>query len=80
MLMLAHYKFRLRLIQKARQHGKVLVTVDEAYTSKTCSQFGTQHHHLGAAKTFKCPNKVCDAVFDRDVNATKNILLRNVCP
>jgi transposase len=53
--------------------------VDESYTSETCSRCGTQHHHLDAAETFICPNTVCGAVFDRDANSTKNILLRNVC-
>ena len=33
MLMMRHYQFRQRLIQKAREAGKVLLVVDEAYTS-----------------------------------------------
>ena len=32
-LMMRHYQFRQRLIQKAREAGKVLLVVDEAYTS-----------------------------------------------
>ena len=77
MLMLSHYRFKLRLIEKARQYGKVLTIVNEAFTSKTCSCCGAQNHKLGGSKVFVCPN--CKTTFDRDVNAAKNILLRNVC-
>ena len=75
-LMMRHYQFRQRLIQKAREAGKVLLVVDEAYTSKTCSQCGHQNNSLGSSKVFRCP---CGSVMDRDANAAKNILLRNIC-
>lgn len=52
-----------------------VVICDEAYTSKTCGQCGHLHLRLGGAKTFKCPS--CSLVVDRDVNAARNILLKN---
>jgi putative transposase len=77
MLMWSHYKFRCRLMNKARQWGKTVVIVNEAYTSKTCTRCGWQNHKLGGAKLFKC--KQCYLRVDRDVNGARNILLRNTC-
>jgi transposase len=75
MLLWGHYIFRQRLIQKAKQWGKVLVIVNEAYTSKTCTRCGVQNTKLGGSKTFHCNS--CDSKCDRDVNGARNILLRN---
>ena len=77
MLSWSHYMFKQRLINKARQFGKKVVIVDEAYTSKTCSCCGEVHNNLGGNKTYICPNSNCGAVMDRDVNGAKNIFLRN---
>lgn len=77
MLMWAHYRFRQRLLYKAKQHGKTVVVVNEAYTSKTCTVCGHQHQKLGGAKIFKCPS--CGLVVGRDVAGARNILLRAVC-
>jgi putative transposase len=77
MLLWSHYRFRQRLIEKAKQHGTAIVIVNEAFTSKTCSRCGYQNHRLGGSKVFKC--RRCDLVSDRDVNGARNILLRNVC-
>ena len=52
--MMRHYQFRQRLIQKAREAGKILLVVDEAYTSKTCSQCGHQNNSLGGSKVSRC--------------------------
>ncbi|KAJ3118892.1 hypothetical protein HDU96_006543, partial [Phlyctochytrium bullatum] len=52
--------------------GRVLLTT-EAFTTKTCSRCG-HHQHVGASKVFKCKNKECGAVMDRDGNAAINIL------
>ena len=53
MLCWGHYGFRQRLIHKARQLGRCrVVVVNEAYTSKTCSECGTIKHNLGARKCF----------------------------
>ena len=77
MLMMSHYKFRLRLLHKARQWGKSVVVVNEAYTSKTCTSCGWQNPKLGGSKTFKC--KKCNIRVGRDVNGDRNVLIRNTC-
>ena len=70
----SHYRFRCRLIDKAREFGTTVIICDEAYTSKTCGWCGHLHDKLGASKNFFCPR--CRAHFDRDVNGARNILLR----
>ena len=67
--------FKQRLINKARQFGKKVVIVNEAYTSKTCSCCGDVHTSLGGNKIFKCQK--CKSIMDRDVNGAKNIFLKN---
>ena len=78
MLMTAwgHYRFKQRLLLKAREFGKKVVIVNEAYTSKTCSCCGSIHTSLGGSKVYKC--KQCNKTMDRDVNGAKNIYLKIV--
>jgi len=71
----SHYRFRERLAFKCRERGSKLVIVNEAWTSKTCSNCGTLKHNLGASKLFHCVN--CNHVFDRDINGAKNIFIKN---
>ncbi|KAJ3111691.1 hypothetical protein HDU96_005444, partial [Phlyctochytrium bullatum] len=66
-----------RLVERIKERvtkagGRVLMTT-EAFTTKTCSHCG-YHQHVGAAKLFKCKNRKCGAVMDRDGNAAINIL------
>jgi putative transposase len=71
----AHYRFRQRLVAKAREYaGCRVILVDEAYTSKTCGRCGHIHRGLGGSKVFRCPR--CGLVADRDLHAARNILLR----
>lgn len=71
----SHYRFRQRLKEKAELFPWcTVIECDEAYTSKTCGACGKLHQKLGSNKTFTCPN--CDYVADRDVSASRNILLR----
>ena len=78
MLMWAHYKFKMRLMEKAKHHGKLVVIVNEAYTSKTCTSCGSLNPKLGGSKTFRCVSAACGAQLDRDANGARNIWLRNV--
>ena len=71
---LGHFRFRAFLAHKARELGCELVVCDEQYTSMTCGSCGLLNRGLGASKTFACPS--CGAVFDRDANAARNVLLR----
>ena len=64
-----HYRFKQRVIFKARQFGKKVVIVNEAYTSKTCSCCGWIHQKLGGSKRFKCQD--CRSIMDRDVNGER---------
>ena len=71
----SHYKFRERLINKAKQYNwcKVVVT-DEPYTSKTCTNCGWVDKNLGSKKEFYC--RECKVELDRDSNGARNILIR----
>src|SRR5262249_17521274 len=72
----SHYRFRQHLLHKAREYPwcRVIVCTEE-YTSKTCGCCGEINRGLGGSKTFRCPNPRCASELDRDINATRNILL-----
>ena len=77
MLTWSHYRFRQRLLNKAREYRSCQVIVaDEAYTSKTCGRCGEINAKLGGAKTFHCSQ--CGYEADRDANGARNILLRYI--
>jgi len=71
---MAHYRFQQRLLFSAQQRGVQVHLVSEAFTSKTCSRCGFLHRKLGSADTFACP--ACSHTIDRDLNASRNILIR----
>lgn len=73
--MFSYYKFKERLLWKAGLAGVEVKVVDESYTSKTCSNCGYLHSGLGSNKIFECPN--CSIVMDRDINAARNIYIKN---
>ena len=73
MLTFAHYRFQQFLRWKCWQTGKVLVLVNEAYTSKTCSWSGEIIARLGGRKTIKGSDGV---ELDRDLNGARGIFLR----
>ncbi|CAG8449213.1 10533_t:CDS:2, partial [Scutellospora calospora] len=74
MLEWSHYRFKQRLINKTKEYPwcKVIIC-DEHYTSKTCRNYRYLHKRLGSNKTFKCSQYQIE--IDRDINATRNILL-----
>ena len=51
-----------------------MVQVDEAWSSKTCSQCGGVHYGLGASEVYRCTNADCGLVAERDTQSAKNIL------
>lgn len=53
MLTLSHYRFKQFIKHKADEHQKMLVDVNEAYTSKTVSWTGEVVKNLGGSKTIK---------------------------
>ncbi len=75
MLGLSHYRFKMFLQHKAFAAGKIVVAVNEAYTSKTVSWTGEVKTGLGGARVIRDSdgNKL-----DRDVNGARGIFLRSV--
>jgi transposase len=74
-----HCSFINCLKNKQRFYPKSqLIIPSEEYTSMTCSHCGCEHKTLGRNKTFLCPNPTCQRIFDRDVNASFNILLKTL--
>ena len=66
--------FKTRLFSKAVEAGRMVVEVNPAYTSKTCSSCGAIFEHLDLSDRWvKC---VCGLSMDRDINAAMNILNR----
>ena len=72
---LKFYKFKERLLFKAIEKNKKIVLVNEAYTSQTCSCCGAMYKP-GCSKVYEC--KKCNKHMDRDVNASKNILMKGI--
>jgi len=73
----SHYLFQQRLIHKSREFPWCnVVIVEEDYTSVTCGSCGKYNHKLGSSKDFNCPH--CDYKADRDINASRNILLKYI--
>ena len=69
------YKFKERLQYKALEKNKLVVCVNEAYTSQSCSFCGSINKP-GTSKVYNCLN--CMKKIDRDINAAKNILMKGL--
>jgi putative transposase len=76
MLTLSHYKFKQFLKHKAFENCKLVIDVNEAYTSKTVSWTGEIVHNLGGAKVIK--SKLTGLSMSRDLNGARGIFLRAV--
>ena len=73
MLTLSHYKFKQRLLEKAKQFGKHVIIVNEAHTSKTISWTGEAKKDLSGSKIITAE----DGTFmHRDLNGARGILVR----
>lgn len=77
MLSLQHYKFKQVLKWYARKYGKVVLDVNESYTSKTRSWDGTIIPNLGSAKIIR-DLRDPTMVVDRDINAARGIFLKQL--
>ena len=71
---LSHCKFHDLLKHKARIHDKMIVSVSEAHTTRTCLSC-LRHNDVGRSKIHSCQ---CGYEAGRDVNAAYNILLKNI--
>ena len=74
MLTFAHYRFKQFIKHKAFEFGKVVLDVNEAYTSKTVSWTGEVIRNLGGRKVVK--SRKTGLVMDRDYNGARGIFLR----
>lgn len=70
---LSHAKFILILEHQCAKYSCELELVDEHGTTMTCSSCGNIKRDVGANKVYKCDNKDCGLITDRDINAAKNI-------
>jgi len=72
---LKFYKFKERLMYKANILNKCVFSVNEMYTTKTCSSCGYLND-VNKLKIYKC--KDCDKTLLRDISAAKNILMKGI--
>lgn len=72
LLSFAHYRFKQFLKHKAFEHGKRVIDVCEAYTSKTHPETG-EVKNIGAAKRIRL---LSGEWVNRDIVGARNILLR----
>ena len=72
---LKFFKFKQRLLFKAYEKQKIVFEVNEQYTTKTCSFCGILNNP-GKSKIYEC--KSCNKLMGRDINASKNILLKGI--
>ena len=75
MLQMSHYKFKEKLKYKCKIRNKTVIICKENYTTKTCGSCGKINNNLGGQKIFKCD---CGIKVDRDVNGSRNILIRSL--
>ena len=73
-----YYALKIALINKFKQYGKKIYLVSNTYPStQTCYECG--HVKKGEEKmklgehTYRCSNKDCNHIDDRDANAAKNL-------
>ena len=74
MTIFSFYKFKQRLLWKSSLYNKKVIIVNESFTSKTCSKCFSINN-LKGNEIFKC--KICKFEIDRDVNGSRNILIKN---
>lgn len=69
------YQFKQYLLFKAKIQNKLVLEINEAYTTKTCSSCGTLNDPK-CSKVYKCNN--CNSTFERDLSAAKNMLMKGL--
>jgi putative transposase len=74
--MLSHYKFRQHLIQKGDEYGCRVEVVTEEYTSKACTKCGEMSENYDKNRQKTC--RECGYKIDRDINGSRNILIKNM--
>jgi len=72
---LKFYKFKERLLYKAKINNKIVYPINESFTTKTCTNCGCLND-VGASKIYECNN--CKIIIGRDHNAARNILIKGL--
>ena len=73
---LSHFKFKMRLKEKALQHNCKVIECCESYTTQTCTCCGVPNNNIGSKKLFAC--KSCHIQIDRDLNGARNVFIRSL--
>ena len=73
LLSLAHYRFGIFLRHKAAEYGVTVLSVNEAYTTKTVSWTGEMQENVGGASVITGSD---GERMDRDYNGARGIYLR----
>lgn len=68
----SHFAFKQHLLSKAKEYSSKVTIVNEAYTSKTCTNCMTINN-IGGKEQWKC--KHCGFEHDRDISASRNIYI-----
>lgn len=71
MLDWGHFKFKMRVLSKARNRASVL-DIDESYTTQSCTSCGTLKH-VGGSKVYSCDG--CGLRIDRDHGSARSIFM-----
>lgn len=73
---LSYGKMMMKLKEKSEEYNVNLIVRPEYYTSKTCTRCGNIKQGLKLSdRIYECER--CKLVIDRDINAARNIMLRN---
>lgn len=73
----SHYKFKHRLIEYAQKFSSMYVrVVNESYTTQSCGGCGNLYKPSG--RLYRCKRSGCMLFIDRDINAARNVLLKNL--
>lgn len=70
------YKFKQRLKYICHKKNKILNLVNEANTTKGCSNCGNLCHTVEDSEIYKCIK--CKFVIGRDINSGKNMLMKGI--
>lgn len=68
----SHFSFKQHLLSKAKEYSSKVTLVNEAYTSKTCTNCMTINT-IGGKEQWVC--KYCGFEHDRDISASRNIYI-----
>ena len=75
MYCLSYYSFLSKLKKRCERYDVELEIKNESYTSKTCTKCGNIKYNLGSNKIYNC--SICKISIDRDINGSRNIMLKN---